>query len=1243
MELKKGILLLLLLLEYVCCNVEAKCVKGCDVALASYYVSPGFLVLDNITRLMESSVLSNDVIISYNKDNIVNRTLLSLMRINIPFPCDCIRGEFLGHVFQYSAAAGDTYDSIAKVKYANLTTIELLRSFNSYGQNDIPANAMVNVTVNCSCGNSQVSKDYGLFITYPLRPGNSLHVIADKAHLDAQLLQSYNPGVNFSKESGIVFIPGRGLARGAVAGISIAGISGLLLLVICIYVKVFQKKEGEKPKLPTEKSLAFSTQDASGSTEYETSGSSGTATASATGLTGIMVAKSMEFTYQELAKATNNFSSENKIGQGGFGAVFYAELRGEKTAIKKMDVQASTEFLCELKVLTHVHHLNLVRLIGYCVEGSLFLVYEYIDNGNLAQYLHGTGKDPFPWSSRVQIALDSARGLEYIHEHTVPVYIHRDVKSANILIDKHLRGKVADFGLTKLFEVGGSTLHTRLVGTFGYMPPEYAQYGDVSPKVDVYAFGVVLYELISAKNAVLKTGESVAESKGLVALFEEALNQSNPSEGIRKLVDPRLGENYPIDSVLKIAQLARACTRDNPLLRPSMRSIVVALMTLSSPTEDFYDASYENQTLINLLKASSIVSKTKRRRRLWLSEEDQGDDEIIRSATELHDASIRFSKCRTKQETTHQTGNDVTSYVFTNTPHRREMDFELRRAREKLEKEQRERKERARLKVQKERKAKEEAQRQKEALEAVQRSRRIDAVEAQLKADQQMQETLLAGRGIVFYRLLEAVPYQGGGDKIKLPPSCFTELSDQGAFDKGPIYFQLSLVHKESSSSFQDTNKDNQGTTHSGVLEFTADEGQVGLPPHVRNNLFSEGASESPLVEVRYVWLPKGTYAKLQPERVGFSDLPNHKAILETSLRQHATLSQGDILTVNYGELAYKLRVLELKPSSSVSVLETDIEVDIVDPDTSSEKADEHVLIPLAFGMSQSGTVEEGKFVYYKFSIDNNVIWEKLSSGNSCIEVKLESETGGGDTDLFISKHPLIFPTRHQHEWSSHDIGAKSLILSSKDKSLGTGTYSIGIYGFKGLTKYKISAVVRDNFNQKVGQQASSSVSSVEMDTEQCTNCKHYIPTRTIALHEAYCRRHIVVCQHAGCGVVLRIEEFKNHIHCDRCGQAFQQVELEKHMKVFHEPLHCPCGIVLEKEQMVEHQASVCPVRLITCQFCGDMVQAGNSAIDVRDRLRGLSEHESICGSRTAPCDSCGRAVMLKDMDIHHIAVHQNG
>ncbi|KAK8711853.1 hypothetical protein V6N13_147113 [Hibiscus sabdariffa] len=291
----------------------------------------------------------------------------------------------------------------------------------------------------------------------------------------------------------------------------------------------------------------------------------------------------------------------NKIGEGGFGAVYYANLRGEEAAIKKMDMEASKEFLAELKVLTHVHHLNLVRLIGYCVEGSLFLVYEYVENGNLSQHLRGSNREPLPWSNRVQIALDSARGLEYIHEHTVPVYIHRDIKSANILIDKKFRVKVADFGLTKLTEVGNASLPTRLVGTFGYMPPEYAQYGDVSPKIDVFAFGVVLYELISAKEAIVKANGSV-ESKGLVAMFEEAFDEPDPKEGISKLIDPRLGDSYPFDTVFKMVQLAKACTQENPQLRPSMRTIVVALMTLSSTTEDWDVGSfYDKQAVVNLM------------------------------------------------------------------------------------------------------------------------------------------------------------------------------------------------------------------------------------------------------------------------------------------------------------------------------------------------------------------------------------------------------------------------------------------------------------------------------------------------------------------------------------------------------------------------------------------------------------------------------------------------------------------
>ncbi|KAH7576708.1 hypothetical protein JRO89_XS01G0134300 [Xanthoceras sorbifolium] len=632
------VVVVLLSLGFV--TVQSKCSTDCDRALASYYVWNGsnltFIAETLKSSLVDPADLSFQSILSYN-DQIANKdSVLADTRIEVPFPCDCIEDEFHGHVFQFSVQPGDTYERVATLYYANLTNADWLKRFNSYATNNIPDTGTLNVTVNCSCGDAAVSKRYGLFVTYPLRPEDNLSSIASAANLSESLLQLYNPQVNFSQGTGLVYIPGKdengaypalkssstGISGGVIAIISVAVVAAVLFLAVFVYFGIYRKK-----KLKGVMLLSTGSQDLAAQTGNDKATESTVpAAGAATGLSGITVDKSVEFTYEELAKATDNFSLANKIGEGGFGAVYYAELRGEfvrlklngghiidfhrygsskcslKAAIKKMDMQASREFLAELKVLTHVHHLNLVRLIGYCVEGSLFLVYEFIENGNLSQHLRGSGREPLPWSARVQIALDSARGLEYIHEHTVPVYIHRDIKTANILIDENFHAKVADFGLTKLTEVGSGSLPTRLVGTFGYMPPEYAQYGDVSPKVDVYAFGVVLYELISAKEAIVKQNGSAAETKGLVALFDEVLNLPDPKQDLHKLVDPRLGDNYPHDSVLKMAQLAKVCTQELPQLRPSMRSIVVALMTLSSTTEDWDVGSfYENHALVNLM------------------------------------------------------------------------------------------------------------------------------------------------------------------------------------------------------------------------------------------------------------------------------------------------------------------------------------------------------------------------------------------------------------------------------------------------------------------------------------------------------------------------------------------------------------------------------------------------------------------------------------------------------------------
>ncbi|XP_024982801.1 chitin elicitor receptor kinase 1-like [Cynara cardunculus var. scolymus] len=590
-------------------KIESKCSKGCDLALASYYVAQG----SNLTYISKIFAQSIPEILRHNPQISTGDSIETGARIDIPFSCLCMNGDFLGHTFKYQTQVGDTYAKVARDVFANLTNEYWVQRVNLFEPTQIPDFAYINVTVNCTCGNKHVSKNYGLFATYPLRPEEDLQSLAKESGVPPLLLERFNPSFDFSAGSGLVFVPTKdqngtfpplkistgGLSGGATAGIAVGAVAVALLLGICFYFGFYRRKRIAKGSLLDENG----TEHLHGSNLGRTTESGPLISGAPQRVVGITVDKSVEFTLEELAKATDDFSLANKIGQGGFGAVYYAELRGEKAAIKKMDMQASKEFLAELKVLTHVHHLNLVRLIGYCVEESLFLVYEFIDNGNLSQHLRGSsGRQPVPWDTRVQIALDSARGLEYIHEHTVPMYIHRDIKSANILIDQNFRAKVADFGLTKLTEVGSGSLQTRLVGTFGYMPPEYAQYGEVSPKVDVYAFGVVLFELISAKDAIVKASDSVTESKGLVGLFEEVLSASDPGEGLRKVVDPRLGADYPLDSVRKVAQLARACTHENPQLRPSMRSIVVALMTLSSSTEDWDLGSfYENQDLVQLM------------------------------------------------------------------------------------------------------------------------------------------------------------------------------------------------------------------------------------------------------------------------------------------------------------------------------------------------------------------------------------------------------------------------------------------------------------------------------------------------------------------------------------------------------------------------------------------------------------------------------------------------------------------
>ncbi|KAG8656875.1 hypothetical protein MANES_03G015900v8 [Manihot esculenta] len=306
--------------------------------------------------------------------------------------------------------------------------------------------------------------------------------------------------------------------------------------------------------------------------------------------------KATIFPYYEIVDATSNFSVASKVGQGSYGSVYRGKLRGTDVAIKQMKDTKSKEFMSELNILCRVHHSNLIELIGYGAGGdSLFLVYEFAQNGALSDHLHNPtlrGHRPLPWITRAQIALDAAKGLEYIHEHTQPYYVHRDVKTSNILLDSNFRAKIADFGLVKLLDNSPDVraAASRIVGTFGYLAPEYARDGFVTTKSDVYSFGVVLMELLTGQPALTKDASSendqVSEHRSVVQYILSAFNDTeDPFTQLEKCVDPNL-TCYHKDSLFQMALLSKDCVDDNWNHRPEMSRVVLRLSHILLNSKD---------------------------------------------------------------------------------------------------------------------------------------------------------------------------------------------------------------------------------------------------------------------------------------------------------------------------------------------------------------------------------------------------------------------------------------------------------------------------------------------------------------------------------------------------------------------------------------------------------------------------------------------------------------------------------
>ncbi|RDX60591.1 Cysteine-rich receptor-like protein kinase 3, partial [Mucuna pruriens] len=388
---------------------------------------------------------------------------------------------------------------------------------------------------------------------------NNIHIClpnTDGSAYDAGCFMRYSETAFFADNQTIDITPylkqGGSSKKGAIIGGVVGGV-GLVVILLALFALLRRYKKPKK-KVPRGDILG------------------------ATELRGPVT-----YRYNDLKTATKNFSDENKLGEGGFGDVYKGTLKnGKVVAVKKLLLGQSgkmdEQFESEVKLISNVHHKNLVRLLGCCSKGQeRILVYEFMANNSLDRFLFGENKGSLNWKQRYDIILGTAKGLAYLHEDFHVCIIHRDIKTSNILLDDDMQPRIADFGLARLLPEDQSHLSTRFAGTLGYTAPEYAIHGQLSEKADAYSFGVVVLEVISGQ----KSSELRADAEGefLLQRAWKLYEQDMHLELVDKTLD---ADDYDAEEVKKIIEIALLCTQASAAARPTMSEVVVLLKSKNS-------------------------------------------------------------------------------------------------------------------------------------------------------------------------------------------------------------------------------------------------------------------------------------------------------------------------------------------------------------------------------------------------------------------------------------------------------------------------------------------------------------------------------------------------------------------------------------------------------------------------------------------------------------------------------------
>lgn len=422
-----------------------------------------------------------------------------------------------------------------------------------------------------------------LYVQNNLLSGTVAHQLLDK---DMIFNYSENANLDIKGSGGKHVALIIGTTVGAVLVLFAAAVIGSYIFIWRQSVKKSAEKNTAEPSIPSQIFLSEEQDDV---------------------LSDTTVQMSHCFTLAELEDITERF--QKKIGFGGYGPVYYGITKdGVEVAVKVLSSdshQGKREFLNEVSLMSRIHHRNLVALLGYCHDqGTNILVYEYMHNGTLQEHLHSPASQEkyLDWTTRLKIAEEAAKGIEYLHTGCNPSIIHRDLKSSNILLDKDMRAKVSDFGLSRLAAEGTTHVSSLVRGTVGYLDPEYYVSQQFTEKSDVYSFGVVLLEMISGREAISDESFGV-NFRNIVQWTRFHIDKGD----IQSIIDPVLGTNFNIQSVWKVAEKAMFCVQPYGKLRPIMSDVVKEIQEAINIEKEYESADDELfDTMSNQSRHSSI-------------------------------------------------------------------------------------------------------------------------------------------------------------------------------------------------------------------------------------------------------------------------------------------------------------------------------------------------------------------------------------------------------------------------------------------------------------------------------------------------------------------------------------------------------------------------------------------------------------------------------------------------------------